>query len=1090
MPVLAADGCHVTTVEGIGTVKDNNLHPVQRAMVELHGSQCGFCTPGIVVSIYTLLSSSNNNNSNSNHATVDYMEEHLDGNLCRCTGYRPIWDAARSLCSDGATAVRGPCGTECEKCPDRLTCSQPQPECHVSSSNAEEMDSVGEICGSDTYCSSSSHDKMSAYKDTFLVNAENSWLQQPRDMFPAELLDDTSAVGIELQKPLIKVDTTDFHAGGTWFKPTSLTEMLNLMVAFKGRHKIVVGNTEVGIETRFKHAVYPRLISPADSILELFGICASEQWLTIGSCCPLSTIQQKCALVAHEQPRLARTVNPIHDMLRWFASTQIRNVACLGGNLVTASPISDMNPLLAAMGASLVLSSKSEDDDENDTILRRTIQVSNFFLNYRTVDLQPSELVECVEIPVLRETLEYVQAFKQARRREDDISIVTSGMRIRLAISKGAFVIEDVTLAFGGMSAVTVLAVETAKVMIGAEFSKATFLSATDVLLKELVLPEQVPGGQAAYRMSLAASFLYKFYLASVDELTRDVTLIATSPDLFPHLVGNIPPIPLIDENERSATQNFLSTKKPNFLGTQRYPSSRVGKGLEVKTYPARSETATPMAVVVGQASSHMSGPLHCTGEALYTDDIPPPLGTLHAALVLSSECGGIFESIDILPARNVPGFIDIYTHADILKLGGNNAMGPIVTDETVFLPIGEKVRTVGQVLGIVVAETLESAELAARMVTINYSTTEVTAVVTIDDAIAIGSYYEFARHRLDRGDKALLDALESTVEIASPPKVGDIVKISGSCRTGPQEHFYLETNSVLVVPSESDTNLTVYASTQAPTKTQNFCASATGTAASKVVVRVKRMGGGFGGKETRSVFAAAAAAVAAKRSSRPVRLTLARDVDMKITGTRHAFLAHYHASAQILENGVKLVAVNVKIYSNAGCAYDLSGPVMDRALFHVDGCYYFPNFRAEGVPCKTVQPPHTAFRGFGGPQGIVIVEHVIDHLSLACGVTGDDLRRQNLYKDGDHIPFGMIVGEHTSGKWNVPVMWDRLSRELDLEQRRRDIEIFNSKNKWAKRGLAFLPTKFGIAFTAKFMVSLSSIPFVNFFRLLTDFAF
>jgi xanthine dehydrogenase/oxidase len=190
----------------------------------------------------------------------------------------------------------------------------------------------------------------------------------------------------------------------------------------------------------------------------------------------------------------------------------------------------------------------------------------------------------------------------------------------------------------------------------------------------------------------------------------------------------------------------------------------------------------------------------------------------------------------------------------------------------------------------------------------------------------------------------------------------------------------------------------------------------------------------------------------------------------MKITGARHVFVSEYKASAQITEDGAKLIALDVKLYSNAGCSFDLSGPVVDRALFHVDGCYNFPNFRAEGVACKTVQAPHTAFRGFGGPQGMVIAEHVMEHLSVACGVSCDVLRRKNMYQVGDHTPFGMIIGEQDSGKWNVPAMWDRLFAELNVHHRRSHIEEFNSRSKWTKRGLSLIPTKFGIAFTAKYM--------------------
>lgn len=228
MPVLAADGCHVTTVEGVGTVKNDKLHPVQRAMVDMHGSQCGFCTPGIIVSIYTLF---------ANNASVESIEEHLDGNLCRCTGYRPIWDAARSLCDD-TDAVKGPCGIACRDCPERQECEQ---DCNVQDKATEQKDKM--VC-------SSSADKMKQYKDTLLKD-KGTWIQQPNNMFPKVLQDPQSAESTELSKPLMVVDKTEFHAGGTWLKPTTLEEMLSLLQEFGGSGtgacKIVVGNTEVGI---------------------------------------------------------------------------------------------------------------------------------------------------------------------------------------------------------------------------------------------------------------------------------------------------------------------------------------------------------------------------------------------------------------------------------------------------------------------------------------------------------------------------------------------------------------------------------------------------------------------------------------------------------------------------------------------------------------------------------------------------------------------------------------------------------------------------------------------------------------------------
>lgn len=235
MPVLAADGCHVTTVEGVGTVRGDNLHPIQKAMVEMHGSQCGFCTPGIIMAIYGIF---------ANNPTVAHLEEHLDGNLCRCTGYRPIWDAARSLCTDVEDAlVKGPCGTACRECPERESC---EVECNEADKEEEKKleDSKSPIC-----CSSSA-DKAIEYKS--LSQNNDKWLAKPVDMFPAELLDTKSKTTEELTKSLAVIDTSEYSSGISWFKPTTMLELLQLLKDFsdkEGGCKIVVGNTEVGIGT-------------------------------------------------------------------------------------------------------------------------------------------------------------------------------------------------------------------------------------------------------------------------------------------------------------------------------------------------------------------------------------------------------------------------------------------------------------------------------------------------------------------------------------------------------------------------------------------------------------------------------------------------------------------------------------------------------------------------------------------------------------------------------------------------------------------------------------------------------------------------
>ena len=761
----------------------------------------------------------------------------------------------------------------------------------------------------------------------------------------------------------------------------------------------------------------------------------------------LSMIQSRCAELIGN-PTLHRNVKAIHDMLRWFASTQIRNVACLGGNLATGSPISDMNPLLACMGAKVIISSIGD----NDVIKQRSVAVSDFFLSYRKVNLDVDEVIECIEVPVAKPVFEYIFPFKQARRREDDISIVTSGMRILVEPEIGAgYRICEVSLAFGGMASTTVMAPLTAHSLKGKLLCEETANSARKQLLSELDLPEKAPGGQILYRKTLAASFLQRFFLLTIKELQKDIQLIRMkhhSSDKYSHWVPDPPTFQALEETECS----FIDARKPSSLGTQIYPPPLTVDSQRSDT-PQRIESSNE----VGKSGPHSSAPLHCTGEAIYVDDIPTPRNILFGSLVLAKTCNATFNGVNIDRAIETPGVFSVFFHEDIVKLHGDNTLGPILHDEYVFLPVGEKVSFIGQVLGICIADTLEASELGARSVDIFYSDIATDIVVSIEDAIKAGSFYESSKMMLERNNSDI------TVEEGD-----EMISVDGTFRSGGQEHFYLETNATLAIPSESSTHITVYASTQNPTETQKHCALATNTPASNVVVRMKRMGGGFGGKETRSIFISCAVAVAAKLSGRPVKLSLPRDIDMSITGGRHAFLTRYRASAVKKANGkIKLYSVDMELFSNGGSAFDLSGPVMARALFHADGPYYWSKFLAVGVVCKTVQPPHTAFRGFGGPQGMAICEHIIDHLSSAVKVSGYDIRRDNLYHEEQYTPFGMKIG---SGLWNIPRMWDCLMTNLNILQRLEDIHRFNELNSWKKKGAALTPTKFGIAFTAKFM--------------------
>ena len=763
-PVLAADGISVTTIEGIGSWKagvgatdsDDNLHPIQKAMVEFHASQCGYCTPGIIMAMYGLFAS-----DTQKALRGEELEEGLDGNLCRCTGYRPIWDAARSLCSrEESQGVQGPCGIKCGECPARETCEM---DCNVEEKKAGDATDIIHSCTST---------KVAEFQSTLSKYGE--WWKLPDKSFPPELLSPPTT-------PLMVVDTT-IHNGGTWFQPHTLEELLNLFREFQGHVKLVVGNTEVGIETKFKHASYPRLIHPMECIHTLYDVFELDDRYVVGACSSLSTFQGFC----HDRLssfKNAKTAKPIHDMLRWFASTQIRNVACLGGNLATASPISDMNPMLAAMGATLILASRPNSDGG---IERRNVPVEHFFLSYRTVNKQDIEVIERIEIPLVQK-FEYVMPFKQARRREDDISIVTSGMRIKLCPEKNkGWIIGDVTLAFGGMAPKTVLAKKTMEALMGKAFEESSFVEAGSVMREEFRMPEDVPGGQAEYRLTLACSFLYKFYLHCVAELKREVELSDEKESL--------PVAPIIASEEECATGGFVGERKPSIGGTQSFPVPKVAVGLEKKHFAEEDARAPRVSISsngsakldsVGKPATHASGPLHCTGEAAYADDIPAPGNLLHGSLIMASKCHASLASIDITPALGIPGVFGVYTHQDIENLGGDNRMGPILLDDVAFLPIGEKVDHVGQVIGIVVGVSQEIAEKGARAVSVQYDEElEGNPIVSIEDAIRAKSFWVDFRHEMKRGGD--VNEILRKTEIDGKRQV----VVEGSIRSGGQEHF------------------------------------------------------------------------------------------------------------------------------------------------------------------------------------------------------------------------------------------------------------------------------------------------------------
>jgi xanthine dehydrogenase large subunit len=440
-----------------------------------------------------------------------------------------------------------------------------------------------------------------------------------------------------------------------------------------------------------------------------------------------------------------------------------------------------------------------------------------------------------------------------------------------------------------------------------------------------------------------------------------------------------------------------------------------------------------------GRPVPHESARGHVTGDALYTDDLVGRFPhVLHAWPVLAPHAHARLTSLDASAAQEEPGVVTVLTGADVL---GENDSGPVRHDEPVF---PTEVMFHGQPVAWVLGESLEAARNGAAKVQATYEA--LPAILTIEQAIAADSFLT-GPLRLARGDMAVL---------ASSP-----LRFDGDLAIGGQEHFYLETQSAIAWLDESG-GIAVHSSTQHPSETQEIVARVLGWPKHRVTTECLRMGGAFGGKEVQANLWAAVAALGAWKTKRPVRVRLTRALDMALTGKRHPFLARYQAG---LSSDGQLQALKLSLYSDGGWSLDLSEPIMWRALFHCDNAYRLPAVDAVGRVCRTHKTSQTAFRGFGGPQGMLVVEEILSRAATELGLPAHVIRERNFYREGDTTHYGQAVDQ--AGR--ITDIWTRLKETSRFDRRRDEVAAFNARSTHVKRGLAITPVKFGISFTATF---------------------
>lgn len=718
-PLVSIDGKHVITVEGIGNVKDP--HAIQQRIAVGNGSQCGFCTPGIVMvcpcgsfksycliltdilkSLYALL---RNNPSPSEHD----VEEAFDGNLCRCTGYRPILDAAQSFNSTN----------NCGKASD-----------NGGSGCCMEKKGSGSCC-----------------KGTLAKEGENETVDYK---FPAPDFKPYSP-DTELIFPaaLRKHEYRPLAYGNKkkkWYRPVTVEQLLHI----KGVHpdaKLIGGSTETQIEIKFKAMRYSASVYLGD-IPELRQFTLHDDFLEIGANVSLTDLEHICDQAVEKYGDVrGQPFKAIKKQLLYFAGRQIRNVASPAGNLATASPISDLNPVLVATNTILVAQSLEGETE---------IPMTEFFQGYRKTALAPNAIIASLRIPAAQAQGEHIRAYKQSKRKDDDIAIVNAALRVTLSETND---VVSTNLVFGGMAAMTVSAKNAEAFLVGKKFTNpATLEGVMSALEHDFNLPFGVPGGMATYRKSLALGFFYRFYYDILSGLEVKAS------DLDPDVIAEI--------------ERAISTGAKDQESSVAYQQK-----------------------ILGRPTPHVSALKQSTGEAQYTDDIPVQQNELFASMVLSTKPHAKLISVDPSVALDIPGVVDYVDHRDLPNPQAN-WWGVPKSDE-VFFAVDE-VTTAGQPIGVILATSAKIAEEGMRAVKVEYE--DLPSILTIEEAIEAESYFEHYRY-IKCGDTE--EAFEKSDHV-----------FTGVSRMGGQEHFYLETQACVAIPKLEDGEMEIWSGTQNPTET------------------------------------------------------------------------------------------------------------------------------------------------------------------------------------------------------------------------------------------------------------------------------
>eukprot|EP00750_Incisomonas_marina_P011151 INCI16348.1.p1 GENE.INCI16348.1~~INCI16348.1.p1 ORF type:complete len:1339 (+),score=206.41 INCI16348.1:162-4178(+) len=1072
-PLLLCDGASVTTIEGLGDTA--NPHPIQQRVARLHATQCGFCTPGFVMSMYAALVSSSVDSSSSSSSnprstcqpSMERMEASVQGNLCRCTGYRPLLDVAKTFGADFPS----------EKPP---------------------APTIDEAKGLTTTTVRSCH-KLHLLEPALdprpvSVDSDVTTASEQRYPFPPELRD------LSPTRLAISSQTVSLKNQRWWHRPATLDQVAELRSADK-EARIIAGETDFKRPERESNWNYIDLsvVPECQS-----GIQEVEGTLRIGAATTLAHIVEVLG-----QHRISY-LRGLAQALAHFGSPQARASTAIASVLRAT----DVSPVLHALQATVDVVRKGADGHANMRSLpiadiridgvqsgpiARPVQGATSF--ERQVDVPVA-----IRIPIQANesvpsaTASFCGAYRAAPKPLGAQGTISLALRADCAAVDcelgNVHVFVSGVCPLPGMPALR--AVKTTKVLSGMKLCDMfedvlPHVDITAAESDELELQHDAP----QIRHSLASVVVDA---VCHDMLAHSATAgadgVAVNESLKPHqdcmttlavsllqravsaLKSYVQGEDLVLQSARASLVQHCSSGQQTYTISSDDISSTISTADPQHMHepaPARDSSPEPTnnnQGAIASSSSHsrrfpVGAPLphvaalqQCTGEALFVDDIDPPRGCLEAAMVVSTHAHARVISVDASKALALPGVHDYVDHRDLPppdKVPAENAYvstvrrsTPVTADSNDYVFADGLVACVGALIGLVVADSVAIARRAVKLVQVKYEA--LPAVLSIEEAMeknppALHDY----DHCLLAGD------VEASLSLA--PHV-----ISGSMYVGGQEHFYMEPHALLAVPGERHGEMTIHSCTQCVAKTTKLVAACLGVSEAHVRTVVRRIGGGFGGKETLSTYRAAAVAVAAAKLKRAVRICLSREEDMLASGQSHPFRGSWKAG---FDASGKLHAADVELVCNAGSTICCSNVVMDRGIAHFQNAYHFPALRVVGRLAYTHLPGNTAFRGFGVPQSAMICENMVEAIGRFLRISPEEVRRVNLLPSEGVVH--MATGQCLPAS-HLPRIWEDLDTSAEILARRKEIAAFNSTNPWRKRGIAVVPTCYGINFPLKYL--------------------